>query len=143
MTSLRRETKRRCRFTFLEATDGGQDDMDAGRAVPAQPESRAGSASQRLGGRGMTAAPPAPSGARTETSSCRMCLPPSSPSCLVPSVFPNQMQTRSFSVTSQGVRRIKGIFSHSPQAVITHSPFHLSSPVVGGCLFWGYLPHLP
>ena len=39
--------------------------MDAGRAVAAQPEPRAGSAGQRPGGRGVTAAPPCPSGART------------------------------------------------------------------------------
>lgn len=39
--------------------------MDASRAVPAQPESGAGSAGQRPGGRGVTAAPPSPSGART------------------------------------------------------------------------------
>ena len=68
-----------------------------------------------------------------------MCLPPSSPSAWCCLTLSSQMQTRSFSLTSQGVRRIKDIVSHSLQAVTTHSPFLLSSPVVGRCLFWGIL----
>ena len=147
ITGLRLETKRRCRFAFLEATDTGR--------RPTRP--RAGQVLPRLspelfrsqpGGRGVAAAPPSPSRGLDQKNCClsvrpsswrcafRLPLPP--PGAVLP-IFPNQMQTRSFSLTSQGVRRIKDVVSHSLQAVTTHSPFHLSSPVVGRCLFLGIL----
>ena len=92
----------------------------------------------------MATAPPSPSRG-LDRNNCglsvllTMCLPPSSPSAWCCLTLSSQMQTRSFSLTSQGVRRIKDVVSHSLQAVTTHSPFLLSSPVVGRCLFWGIL----